>query len=759
MAEKYDTAAIIESTNLVELVSRYVQLQKAGAEFKGLCPFHAEKSPSFTVSDEKKFYHCFGCGAHGDAINWLVEIEGIDFRESCKRLLNGSGTSSSTPPHPIAQREYQKPPKRITTPPPEGTPPPDMRVNGLGGAPSATWTYRTPEGAIWGYVARYETAEGKTIRVWSWGQRAESERPQWACGHFSEPRPLYNLHQLAKRPNAQILLCEGEKATDAAAALFPSMLPMTWPGGAQAIRYVDWSALRGRRVVLFPDNDEPGIECMGRIAVLLRSIASEVKGINVQQQPDGTDTPPKWDIADAVDWTPIIALEWAKNHVFTYPSEPSEPISDDANGQSDEISTHSAHDIPHFEMPPLEAYGDAHDQQVSADTDGHAETRQTPVKANLVGIYAQQHTGPQPTSASLGVISRRMSDVTIRAVDWLWYGKIPCGKVTGISGNPGLGKSQITASLAAVVSVGGKWPVTREPADRGSVLLLNAEDDADDTLGPRLIAAGADLSRIHIIDAIRVADERGGIANRGLDLVRDIDRISIKINEIGDVRLVIIDPVSAYMGGADSHKMADVVGIMARLKALASDTRCAIIMVNHLNKSAGQDALLKTQGSIGFVSHARAVWGVCKDKEFPSRRYFLPLKNNLGSDDAAAGLAYSIEEFHLADSDPPIITSRIMWEPELVTQSADELMNTEREQDKSAVDDAEDYLRDALSVGWTRTAELQLSSRKAGHSWATICRAKTKLKIKASRQGGIGTSGAWGWELPTPSRGYADRDR
>jgi DNA primase len=65
-----------ERTDLAALIGRKVKLEKAGREHKGCCPFHSEKTPSFTVNDEKGFYHCFGCGAHGDAIRWLTDASG-----------------------------------------------------------------------------------------------------------------------------------------------------------------------------------------------------------------------------------------------------------------------------------------------------------------------------------------------------------------------------------------------------------------------------------------------------------------------------------------------------------------------------------------------------------------------------------------------------------------------------------------------------------------------------------------------------------
>jgi len=82
---------LLNRVDIVDVVGRYVQLKKGGANFSGLCPFHNEKSPSFTVSPTKQFYHCFGCGAHGTAIGFLMEYSGLGFVESVKDLAQNVG--------------------------------------------------------------------------------------------------------------------------------------------------------------------------------------------------------------------------------------------------------------------------------------------------------------------------------------------------------------------------------------------------------------------------------------------------------------------------------------------------------------------------------------------------------------------------------------------------------------------------------------------------------------------------------------------
>jgi AAA domain len=100
------------------------------------------------------------------------------------------------------------------------------------------------------------------------------------------------------------------------------------------------------------------------------------------------------------------------------------------------------------------------------------------------------------------LISRRASDIMPRDIEFLWVGRLACGKHTCIAGEPGTGKSQLSIAIAAAISTGGEWPCDEGRAPLGNVIMLNAEDFADDTIVPRLIAAGADLARIHIVNAV-----------------------------------------------------------------------------------------------------------------------------------------------------------------------------------------------------------------------------------------------------------------
>jgi KaiC/GvpD/RAD55 family RecA-like ATPase len=349
--------------------------------------------------------------------------------------------------------------------------------------------------------------------------------------------------------------------------------------------------------------------------------------------------------------------------------------------------------------------------------------------------------GDEPSAGSLA--TRRLSDIVAQPVSWLWAGRIARGKVTIIAGNPGLGKSQVTASIAAVVSTGGRWPVDRTTCAAGDVLFLTAEDDAADTLRPRLEAAGADLRRVHTIDGVIAGySGTGAQQNRVFSLQEDLPGLSAKLAELPGVGAVIIDPISAYLGDADSHKNAEVRALLAPVAELAARHGVAIIGVSHLSKAGGTEALMRVSGSLAFVAAARAAYLVAPDPDDRARRFFLPMKNNLGPD--SAGLAFRIEPATVQSAAGPLQTSRVAWDPEPVTTTADEVMQTPTDERRSALREAEEWLEEML-IESKPAAEVQRDAADAGIAKRTLRRAAESLGVVKEK---AGMSGAWKWSLP-----------
>ena len=187
---------------------------------------------------------------------------------------------------------------------------------------------------------------------------------------------------------------------------------------------------------------------------------------------------------------------------------------------------------------------------------------------------AYQHRADGTRSPAL--ISRKASIITPEKVDWLWPGRLARGKQTCFAGEPGTGKSQLSISIIAAITTGGDWPCGEGRAPIGNAIILSAEDGAADTIVPRLMAAGADLDRVHIISAVR---NPGRGDNRTFNLQTDIELLERKIAEIGEVGIVNIDPVSSYLGKIDSHKNSEVRSVLEPLSEMADRTRVAILSV------------------------------------------------------------------------------------------------------------------------------------------------------------------------------------
>lgn len=286
-----------ERADLVALVSEVTQLRKDGRRWVGCCPFHEERTPSFSVYPDDNSYHCYGCSAHGDAISWVRWRESITFRAAVERLAGGAAVASLPPVEKRAKvdgrREWQP-----MLPVPEHAPPFHGHCKRFG-KPVATWWYHNADGARLMVDARYEWQEEdrtkKAVITWCWARDTEGTE-QWAQTRPSEGLPLYGLELLAARPDDAVLICEGCKATEAARRYLPSLVAMTWCGGvgsAQRADVVAWQPLAGRKVWLWPDADWVGLNAAGWITDHLQAIGAEVLGVlDVRGRPEG------WDAAD-----------------------------------------------------------------------------------------------------------------------------------------------------------------------------------------------------------------------------------------------------------------------------------------------------------------------------------------------------------------------------------------------------------------------------------------------------------------------------
>ncbi|MCP5404930.1 MAG: AAA family ATPase [Pseudomonadaceae bacterium] len=334
-----------------------------------------------------------------------------------------------------------------------------------------------------------------------------------------------------------------------------------------------------------------------------------------------------------------------------------------------------------------------------------------------------------------------LADVKPEPVVWLWPQRIALGKLTVIVGNPGLGKSQLVASIAGVVTTGATWPDGTASCDVGDVILLSAEDDAADTLVPRLHAVHADMQRCHTIEAVNECGKDGRSIKRDFNIRNDIERLERCLKDRPETRLIVIDPISSYMGMTDGNNNNEVRSTLAPLIELAARHCIAVIAVTHMNKSLGTNPMARVMGSMGLIAAARAGWLVVEDKNDLSRRLFLSMKSNLSGSAENQGLAFRIKSAVVQEN---ISTSRIVWDGTPVTISATDALQQEDGNDEAG--DVQGFLHNLLEDGPQKAVDIFTAAKAAGFSEKSIRLAKKKLGIKTRKSS---MHGGWEWGLPS----------
>jgi putative DNA primase/helicase len=314
-------------------------------------------------------------------------------------------------------------------------------------------------------------------------------------------------------------------------------------------------------------------------------------------------------------------------------------------------------------------------------------------------------------------------------IDWLWDGWLAKGKLQLLAGQPGTGKTTLALSLAAITSIGGVWP-DGSKATPGNVILWSGEDDPKDTLVPRLIAAGADRSRIHFVKGVS-EDE----VKRSFDPAKDLAPLSRAMERIGDVKLIVIDPIT-MVAVKDSHRNAETRRDLQPIGDLCQATGAAALGIHHLAKGTmGREPQERLIGSIAFAAVARVVMIATKtpprEGERNERRVLIRAKSNIGPDEG--GYVYSLEQTEL--SEYPIFASRVLWGEVIEGTAREVLAEAESETERSPREAAKGFLRSFLSDGPASAKEVQDAARKEGISKRTLERAKAELHVRAARLG------------------------
>jgi archaellum biogenesis ATPase FlaH len=354
----------------------------------------------------------------------------------------------------------------------------------------------------------------------------------------------------------------------------------------------------------------------------------------------------------------------------------------------------------------------------------------------LGDLLADVSATPEEVSTD-GLDVVRMSEVEAERVDWFWPGRIPLGMLTLLVGDPEAGKSFLTLDLAARLSRGREWP-DGDRAPVGTSIFVAAEDSAAKVIRPRLDALGADVSKILLIRATRIEGRE-----QMFSLTRDLEHLRRLIDTEG-ARLIIVDPVNAYLGGkVDSFKDPDVRSVLTPLAQLAEQTNTAIVGIMHMNKDTQRSVLYRASGSIAFTAVPRAIHFVARDKDNPDRRLLTNAKLSIAR--RASTLAFQITD-----------TLRVEWETEPVDISAEDAIREDDEHALTQIAQATAWLRVHLDdEGGSAPAETVVQAAlERGFSERTLRRAKARLRVLSDRTPKEkGTLGPWVWRLPPEKRG------
>ena len=328
------------------------------------------------------------------------------------------------------------------------------------------------------------------------------------------------------------------------------------------------------------------------------------------------------------------------------------------------------------------------------------------------------------------------------AIRWLWPGWIARGKLTVLAGAGGSGKTTLAIGLIGTLTSGGRWPDGGICLEPSNALIWSSEDDPADTLVPRLMAAGADLSRVHIIQGrVNGAGER-----EPFDPATDFDLLREAVESIGGASLLLLDPVVNVVKG-DMHRANDVRRSLQAVVDFAEAHGCAVLGISHFSKgSGGASPADRVIGSQAFGALARAVLVAAKQDDTETR-VLARAKSNISDDQG--GVGYVVEPCTVGEG---IETTRVLWGDRIEGSARDILADVESSGDddqRSEFEEACDFLRDTLRHGTVPTKQIKADADGAGLSWATVRRAQKAIGVVAVKEGGrLGNEKQqWVWRL------------
>ena len=515
--------------------------------------------------------------------------------------------------------------------------------------------------------------------------------------------PLYRLPELvaAKDTGETVFYCEGEKDTDRLVK-HNCIATTNYEGASKGSQKPKWRLDYERQLtglnslVLLPDNDEPGRSHMANIAKQMMGKVGEIITLDL-----GLRFPDLKAGGDVSDWL---------------------------------NAGHSVEELLELvsRCEPL----------TPATADNAATTPVEPPTSDDQNLGKE--TQPSPPSPAESVMLRSAATIIPRAIDWLWPGWLSVGKLHLLAGAPGTAKTTIAMTWAAAISTGGTFP-DGSRAPQGNVLIWSSEDDPRDTLIPRLIAAGADLNHVHIVESVN----HSKTGKRTFDPAKDFPLLKAAVNQIGTVVFMVIDSVADAVAG-DAGKNNQVRRALSPVKDFAEEMGIAVLGITHFNKGTSGRAMSRIIDSVAFVGLPRIVMVAFKKKGNGS--LIMRAKSNIGPDNGGYEFYTFVEPLIGYDG---ISANRVGWKG-FIEGSADEHLQEAESafvEPESERERAEQFLLDELDDGMRKESSVISDKAKSvGISSNALFRAREALGIKSKRIGKV-------WYLyPAVTSGSGDSD-
>jgi putative DNA primase/helicase len=357
------------------------------------------------------------------------------------------------------------------------------------------------------------------------------------------------------------------------------------------------------------------------------------------------------------------------------------------------------------------------------------------------------------TSTTWELVTTTLSMVKPKRVDFYWKPLIPKGRPVSLDGDPGVGKSALIAKLMAHLTTGKAFPTLLDGTSEHDftphhVCLMSAEDDPADTILPRVAVNTGDPSRVHILEG-----RRNGKGEVEPITMQDLPMLHTALDRWRPA-LLIFDPVQSYFGrGVDMNHANDTRPILDAVAGLCKPYHCTPFYVRHIGKALRSKALHAGLGSIDIAANMRSVLYLAKDPENPLRRILAHSKsNNARLGPSMAYLLTTITQaYSMNDGEEITIEApRVDWDGRspLTADDLNAPLAQENEEEKTALDEARDFLRELLQDAPVFSKDVAKAAKEAGMAWATVRRAKALEGVKVRKQEGHGEAAPWEWYMP-----------